>query len=115
MFACRQAAHSAASCSYSPAGSQPARRQQRQRTRLRAQAELGDARPVNPDEFFEVDKIVGIRANLDGEVPVVEYRVRWKDGNGETWCATGRLRARGTGSVHGARSCIARPALGAAC
>lgn len=37
------------------------------------------------DEFFEVDKVLGVRASLEGEDPVVEYRIKWKDGSPDTW------------------------------
>ncbi|KIZ02150.1 Signal recognition particle protein, chloroplastic [Monoraphidium neglectum] len=37
------------------------------------------------DEFFEVEKVIGVRASLEGEDPIVEYRVKWKDGRPDTW------------------------------
>lgn len=39
--------------------------------------------------IYEVEELRGIRANLDGQEPVVEYRVHWKDGSADTWCGTG--------------------------
>eukprot|EP00882_Tetradesmus_deserticola_P020056 GHRQ01021611.1.p2 GENE.GHRQ01021611.1~~GHRQ01021611.1.p2 ORF type:complete len:185 (+),score=49.90 GHRQ01021611.1:414-968(+) len=35
--------------------------------------------------IHEVEELRGIRANLDGQDPVVEYRVHWKDGSADTW------------------------------
>jgi hypothetical protein len=35
--------------------------------------------------IYEVEELRGIRANLDGQDPVVEYRVHWKDGSPDTW------------------------------
>eukprot|EP00883_Tetradesmus_obliquus_P009178 jgi/Sobl393_1/19957/SZX72903.1 len=35
--------------------------------------------------IYEVEELRGIRANLDGQEPVVEYRVHWKDGSADTW------------------------------
>lgn len=60
-----------------------------------ARAEKQDAAqaPASSDEFLEVDKLVGIRANLDGELPVVEYRVRWKDEQPDTWWVHGGARS----------------------
>ncbi|KAI8473098.1 MAG: major facilitator superfamily domain-containing protein [Monoraphidium minutum] len=40
---------------------------------------------VVADEFFEVGKVLGVRASLEGEDPIVEYRVQWKDGRADTW------------------------------
>jgi hypothetical protein len=37
------------------------------------------------DEFHEVEKLMGMRANVEGDEPVVEYRVKWKDGSADTW------------------------------
>lgn len=48
---------------------------------------------VVKDEFFEVEKLLGVRASLEGEEPVVEYRVKWKDGRADTWCALLRFHA----------------------
>jgi hypothetical protein len=42
------------------------------------------------DEFFEVEKVIGVRASLEGEDPIVEYRVKWKDGRPDTWCVLAR-------------------------
>jgi len=59
---------------------------------LCAAAAEGEAEPaltpetVVVDEFFEVSKLLGVRASLEGEDPVVEYRVKWKDGRPDTWC-----------------------------
>jgi hypothetical protein len=35
--------------------------------------------------IYDVEELRGIRANLDGQKPVVEYRVHWKDGSPDTW------------------------------
>ncbi len=35
--------------------------------------------------IHEVEELRGIRANLDSQDPVVEYRVHWKDGSPDTW------------------------------
>lgn len=35
--------------------------------------------------IHDVEELCGVRANLDGQDPVVEYRVRWKDGSPDTW------------------------------
>jgi hypothetical protein len=35
--------------------------------------------------IYDVEELRGIRASLDGQDPVVEYRVRWKDGSPDTW------------------------------
>lgn len=35
--------------------------------------------------IHEVEELRGVRANLDGQEPVVEYRVSWKDGSPDTW------------------------------
>jgi hypothetical protein len=35
--------------------------------------------------IYDVEELSGIRANLDSQDPVVEYRVRWKDGSPDTW------------------------------
>lgn len=37
--------------------------------------------------IHDVEELRGIRANLDSQDPVVEYRVHWKDGSPDTWCA----------------------------
>jgi hypothetical protein len=36
--------------------------------------------------IYDVVELRGIRANLDSQEPVVEYRVHWKDGSPDTWC-----------------------------
>jgi hypothetical protein len=36
--------------------------------------------------IHDVVELRGIRANLDSQDPVVEYRVQWKDGSPDTWC-----------------------------
>lgn len=33
----------------------------------------------------DVVELAGMRANLEGQEPVVEYRVRWADGSPDTW------------------------------
>lgn len=38
-----------------------------------------------------MEELRGIRANLDSQDPVVEYRVHWKDGSPDTWCVIRRL------------------------
>lgn len=40
--------------------------------------------------IHEVEELRGIRANLDSQDPVVEYRVHWKDGSPDTWCVIRR-------------------------
>jgi hypothetical protein len=61
-----------------------------------AAAEEGALTPdsVVKDEFFEVEKLLGVRASLEGEDPVVEYRVKWKDGRPDTWCGAALRRRR---------------------
>jgi hypothetical protein len=58
---------------------------------------------VVKDEFFEVEKLLGVRASLEGEDPVVEYRVKWKDGRADTWCAP-RAAAGAPRSIQRARA-----------
>eukprot|EP00878_Enallax_costatus_P014911 GHUV01015611.1.p1 GENE.GHUV01015611.1~~GHUV01015611.1.p1 ORF type:complete len:274 (+),score=40.84 GHUV01015611.1:193-1014(+) len=35
--------------------------------------------------IHDVEELCGVRANLDGQDPVVEYKVRWKDESSDTW------------------------------
>jgi hypothetical protein len=52
-----------------------------------AAAEAGDAIAEAEIGIHDVEELRGIRANLDSQEPVVEYRVHWKDGSPDTWCA----------------------------
>eukprot|EP00775_Hariotina_reticulata_P006713 gene6713-6934_t len=53
-----------------------------------APAESAGAAAALPESseigIFDVEELSGIRANLDNQEPVVEYRVRWKDGSPDT-------------------------------
>lgn len=50
-------------------------------------AAAGDAGTSGEAEIgiHEVVELRGIRANLDSQEPVVEYRVHWKDDTPDTW------------------------------
>lgn len=48
-------------------------------------AGAGDAQTDVEIGIYEVEELRGIRANLDSQDPVVEYRVHWKDGSPDTW------------------------------
>jgi hypothetical protein len=52
-----------------------------------AAAEATEAATDAEIGIHEVEELRGIRANLDSQDPVVEYRVHWKDGSADTWYA----------------------------
>lgn len=60
-----------------------------------AAAAGGGADAAGAEEFaiLDVEELRGIRVNLDNQEPVVEYRVHWKDGSPDTWCARPGLAA----------------------
>jgi hypothetical protein len=62
-------------------------RRHRPRRVAAAAAEAGDATAEAEIGIHDVEELRGIRANLDSQDPVVEYRVHWKDGSPDTWCA----------------------------
>lgn len=77
-----------ASCSNASTSSMKQYQRQLPRRAIVAAAEAGDAEAATDAEIgiHEVQELRGIRANLDSQDPVVEYRVHWKDGSPDTWC-----------------------------
>lgn len=82
------------SCSHASTSNSHTTWQQQQPRRVliaaAATAEAGGEAAADAEiGIHEVEELRGIRASLDSEDPVVEYRVHWKDGSADTWCAEG--------------------------
>lgn len=75
---------------------------QQQAPRQQHQEQPGPDELILRDAFFEVERLLGVRASLEGEDPVVEYRVKWKEeGRADTWWAGASARR---GGAPGARA-----------
>ena len=46
-----------------------------------------DGEAIVEDVFYDVETLRAIRVSFEAE-QVVEYRVQWKDGSPDTWCAS---------------------------
>lgn len=74
-------------CSYASTSTPNNSHRRQPRSRVVAAAEATEAATDAEIGIHEVEELRGIRANLDSQDPVVEYRVHWKDGSADTWYA----------------------------
>lgn len=77
--------HVACSCVTTSSIVPPQQQYPRRAVVVAAAAEAGDAAADAEIGIHAVEELRGIRANLDSQDPVVEYRVHWKDDSPDTW------------------------------